>query len=756
MMRSNQYFLYAGLVFLLAALVMPCAAASSNVQSGYITVGIAPVAQFDAHYAFTTLPATVRFVDNSLGSTPMTYAWDFGDGSTSNEQNPTHVYSQRGTYTVTLTVKNAYGSSTAVKRDFITVGMVARPDFTANPTTGNDPLPVKFTDMTSGSVDTWQWDFGDGKRSTEQNPTHTYWVPGVYTVILTVSNEYGQADVTKIQYITVVGDLVAKFNADPASGKAPLAVKFEDRSTGGPTAWTWDFGDGTTSDVQNPAHTFTAPGSYDVKLTVIRGDVMDSVTQVIDVGGVPHADFLGTPLEVGVNAPVMFTDRTTNSPTTWRWNFGDAAESTVQNPTHSYQVKGVYTVSLTAMNENGRDSEVKQAYINVGMGPKAEFRPVIVPYQTYSVPKVVTFVDESLYAPTSWSWDFGDGTTSTEKNPRHVYMNEGTYTVSLTVKNTFGEDTMVKTGLITVGGGADVDFTADRTTVGAGTVVTFSDLSTMSPNQWVWDFGDGMTGFGANPQHIYREVGVYDVTLTASNLYQTNSRTRNLYITVINMPRADFTADLTRGGVPMDVHFTDKSTGAPTSWKWDFGDGSSSNDQNPTHTYTSLGTYTVTLTASNDNGSDTTSKVGLITTTLGPVADFKADRQVGKAPFIVAFTDLSKGNPTSWAWDFGDGTSSTAQNPTHIYMEEGYYDVRLTVTNQYGSDSIFKTGTSTPAVTTEKTPASPTAVPVITAAAEETTAAAKAPTPTKAPLSLAVTMAAALIGLAAVVVANRK
>lgn len=89
-------------------------------------------------------------------------------------------------------------------------------------------------------------------------------------------------------------------------------------------------------------------------------------------------------------------------------------------------------------------------------------------------------------------------------------------------------------------------------------------------------------------------------------------------------------------------------------------------------------------------------------------------------------------------------------------MEEGYYDVRLTVTNQYGSDSIFKTGTSTPAVTTEKTPASPTAVPVITAAAEVTNAAAKAPTPTKAPLSLAVTMAAALIGLAAVVVANRK
>lgn len=758
MMRSTKYFLYAGLIFLLAALVMPGVSASSSTQPGYITVGIAPVAQFDAHYAFSTLPTTVRFVDNSLGSAPMTYAWDFGDGQTSTEQNPSHIYTQRGTYTISLTVKNAYGTSTAIKRNFVTVGMSPRPDFVGAPVSGEVPHTVKFTDMTSGQVNSWRWDFGDGKASTEQNPTHTYWTDGVYNVILTVSNDYGQADVTKNNYIIVTGDLKAKFAADPASGKAPLAVRFEDRSIGGPTAWAWDFGDGTTADVQNPTHTFQTAGSYDVKLTVTRGDVTDSVTQIMNVGGVPNTDFVGSQLEVSVGDIIQFTDKTTNSPTSWAWDFGDMAESSYQNPTHAYQLKGVYTVSLTTRNENGRDSEVKKHYINVGMGPKADFRQVISPFHMYNVPKVVYFVDQSERAPTSWAWDFGDGATSTEQNPRHVYMNEGTYTVKLTAKNSFGEDTNVKTDLITIGGGADVDFTADKTTVGVGRIVTFTDLSTISPTSWVWDFGDGSTGSGANPDHAYRAVGVYDVTLTASNLYQTNSRTRNMYITVQNIPRADFAADKTRGGAPMDVQFTDKSTGAPTTWKWDFGDGASSTEQNPKHTYTTLGTYTVTLTASNENGSDTTSKTNLIVTTLAPVAEFKADRQVGKAPFIVTFTDISKGNPTSWLWDFGDGTSSYEQNPRHIYMREGSYDVRLTVTNQYGSDSMFKTGTGStaPAAAVVDTTAAPATAPATPGTTGTETPVMPAATPTKAPLSPGVTIVAAMMGLFAIVVANRK
>ena len=260
------------------------------------------------------------------------------------------------------------------------------------------------------------------------------------------------------------------------------------------------------------------------------------------------------------------------------------------------------------------------------------------------------------------------------------------------------------------------------------------------------------TGTGAKPDHVYRATGVYDVTLTASNPYLTNSRTKNQYITVLSIPKADFVADKTRGGAPMTVAFTDKSLNAPTAWKWDFGDGSTATEQNPSHTYTTLGIYTVSLTASNKDGSDSTSKTNYIVTTLAPVADFKADRQVGKAPFIVQFTDLSTNSPTSWSWDFGDGTSSSEQNPRHIYMNEGAYDVRLTATNQYGSDMVFKTGTSAPVIVSTPVPtAVPTKAPTVAR-----TATTAAPVTTQAPLSAVIPVIASVFAVLALAVANRK
>jgi PKD repeat protein len=755
MMRSTKYFFFAGLLILLVALAVPGASASTSSQSGYITVGIAPVAMFDAHYAFSTIPTKVEFTDNSLGSTPMIWSWDFGDGATSTEQNPTHVYLQRGTYTVSLTVKNAYGTSTAIKKDYITVGMGPTADFVGTPTNGAVPLSVAFTDKSSGQETSWTWDFGDGKRSNEQNPTHTYWTAGVYNVILTTSNDYGSSDLTKTAYVTVTDNLVSKYIADPSSGKAPLEVTFTDRSTGTPTAWLWDFNDGTTSTVQNPTHIFADGGSYDVKLTITRGTDTASSFQTLNVGGVPNTEFVAEPTQVNVNEDVTFMDKSTNSPTAWSWDFGDTGTTNVQNPSHAYQLKGIYTVALTARNSNGKDTETKVSYINVGVAPKAEFIPVIVPYQQYKVPMTVSFVDQSTGMPTAWEWDFGDGSTSTDENPSHVYLKEGTYTVSLTVRNNFGADTKVRKDLITVGGGAAVDFVADKTTVGVGRIVTFTDLSTSSPTQWVWDFGDGTTGTGATPDHTYRATGVYDVTLIASNPSLTNSRTKNQYITVLNIPRADFVADKTRGGAPMAVSFTDKSINAPTAWMWDFGDGATGTDQNPTHTYTTLGTYSVTLTASNSDGQDTTTKANYIVTTLAPIAEFKADRQIGKAPFVVQFVDLSTNNPTSWAWDFGDGTTSSEQNPHHIYLHEGSYDVVLTASNQYGSDTMFKSGTSAPVTvsTTEPASAPATATP---AAAATTVATPTAIPTTPAPLPAVIPVIASIIAVLALVAANRK
>ena len=767
-MTRKYYGLYAAITVLLIALILPGASASVSEQSGYITVGLAPVADFDALYAYNVVPTTVAFRDLSTGTTPMKYLWEFGDGATSTEQNPSHNYIRQGLYTVKLTVTNAYGSSSETKENFIAVGLAPKADFSADPTTGNTPLTVAFTDRSTGHPTSWNWNFGDGKESGLPNPVHTYWTSGEYTVTLTATNQYGISDTSKVNFIHVKPPLAAKFTADPKAGKVPLLVKFTDMSAGNPESWDWDFGDGSTSTQANPVHAYTSLGAFHVSLTVKSGMYRDTATQTIVAGGGPSTDFVADSTTVGVNIPVHFTDKTLNSPISWSWNFGDGVTSPEQNPTHEYAVKGIYTVTLTTTNIDGSDTEVKANYITVGLAPIADFITQIPPYQQGTRMQFVRFIDQSTGNPASWLWDFGDGTTSSEQYPPlHLYNVDGTYTVSLTAKNIFGQNTMVKTGLITVQKGPTVDFKADRTRVGVDQWIHFTDLSTNNPTDWKWDFGDGTSGTGQNPDHVYHQPGSYDVTLIASDAFTTSSQTKKDYITVINTPQADFIADKTKGITPFTVNFRDISTGNPKIWSWDFGDGATSTDQNPTHIYTTKGTaatntFTVTLTVTNPNGQDTVKKTDYITVTQTPIAEFTVDSRQGKAPFVVQFRDLSAGNPTSWSWEFGDGTGSSVQNPSHTYPYEGAYDVRLTVSNQFGSDSVFKTGStsqrgsaapvSLTTVVLEKTTTAPETVPSVVT----TTVPKPVPTTTKSPLPPVITVIASVIGLLVITAVKRK
>ena len=768
-MTRKNYGLYAAITLLLLALILPMASASVSEQSGYITVGLAPVAGFDALYAYNLVPATVAFRDHSTGTTPMNYLWEFGDGATSTEQNPSHNYIRKGLYTVKLTVTNAYGSSTETKENYIAIGLAPNADFSGEPTTGNTPLAVAFTDRSTGYPTSWNWNFGDGKGSTEQNPVHMYWSSGEYTVTLTASNEFGSSDASKAYFIHVIPPLKAKFVADPKTGKVPLVVKFTDTSTGNPESWNWEFGDGTTSTQANPVHVYSTPGAFHVNLTVSRGINKDTSTQTIVAGGVPAADFVADSTTISVNTPVHFTDKTLNSPTKWSWDFGDGATATEQNPTHAYPVKGIYSITLTATNNDGTDTEKKVNYITVGLAPKADFISEIPPYQQGTRLQYVRFIDTSAGNPTSWSWDFGDGQTSSEQYPPlHLYNVDGSYSVSLTVKNIFGQDTMVKTNLITVKQGPQVDFKADKTRVSVDQFIRFMDLSTNNPTDWKWDFGDGTAGTGQNPDHVYHQPGSYDVTLITSDAYITLSHTKKNYIPVVNTPHADFVADKTKGITPFTVKFTDISTGKPTQWTWDFGDGATSTEKIPTHIYTTKGTsstntFTVTLTVTNPNGEDTVKKTNYITVTQSPIAEFTVDSRQGKAPFIVKFRDISAGNPTTWSWEFGDGTGSSEQNPTHQYPFEGAYDVRLTVSNQFGSDTVFKTGTSSQrgnaapvSLTMSATPESPTIPVTEIPPVVKTTVPTPIPTTTKAPLSPFVTVVASVIGLLVIVAAKQK
>ncbi|MDD1715708.1 MAG: PKD domain-containing protein, partial [Methanolinea sp.] len=155
---------------------------------------------------------------------------------------------------------------------------------------------------------------------------------------------------------------------------------------------------------------------------------------------------------------------------------------------------------------------------------------------------------------------------------------------------------------------------------------------------------------------------------------------------------AGFIANTTIGQVPLVVAFTDETPGLPSGWYWDFGDGSNSTERNPVHTYVVPGDYTVTLTVHNAAQRDAAAYPSLITVQAPPEPAFTANQTCGPDPLIIQFTDLSSGYPVWWSWDFGDGGSSTDQNPVHTYPVAGTYSVTLTTGNAWGNSTITKSG----------------------------------------------------------------
>lgn len=598
-----------------------------------ITVHAPVIADFSSDVTEGVAPLTIHFKDLSTGN-PTKWTWSFGDGVTSSEQNPAHTYTSDGIYKVSLIAEkfNPDSADIMVKPIYIRVGADVVADFTATPTRGVAPLAVQFTDASSSAapLTSWLWNFGDGTTSTERNPLHTYASPGPYSVTLTAANAYRYHSITKTNLITVVPGVVASFEANKTAGESPLAVHFTDQSTGNPTAWSWNFGDGTTSDLQNPDHTYDSAGIFSVTLTASNADSTNTLTRtnLITVFGQVTASFSASPTEGQASLTVQFTDLSTGGPTAWSWDFGDGETSTLQNPSHTYESAGVYSVNLTVSNAISTSVPVTQTdYIRVSapVAPTAAFSGTPL---SGTMPLTVQFTDESINFPSSWSWDFNnDGTVdSTAKNPTYTYPGAGTYTVKLTVMNGAGSDDEVKVGYITVNSpplppvAPVAAFRANTTSGMAPLIVQFTDESTNSPSSWAWDFNNDGTLDSTDPNPIcsFAFAGIYPVKLTVTNGAGSDDEVKVGYITVIAPPVKPvpyFTGTPLSGRKPLTVKFTDGSTNSPTYWRWDFGDGSTSTLQNPSHSFSHKGSYTVVLTVGNAAGEATLTRTAYITVT---------------------------------------------------------------------------------------------------------------------------------------------
>jgi gliding motility-associated-like protein len=632
--------------------------------------------------AFTSnipcLGGATNFTDVTTNS-PVSWQWNFGDGSPlNNTQNPSHTYATPGTFPVTIVTQNSFGCTDSISHT-ITVYPLPVANFVAD--TVCEGAASSFTDNSTSAV-SWDWNFGDlSSHGAISSPTHVYATQGTYTVTQIVTNAQGCTD-TIAHTIVVRPNPVSAFTATTACHT--YATIYTDNSTSA-VSWQWNFGDlSVVNTNQSPSYIFANPGTYNTSLVVTNVfGCTDTSVQAINVLIQPQTGFTNT--LVCAKDVVTFADTTTGLPSQWTWDFGDGSPVDAnQNPTHIYLLGGNYNITLIAGNSAGCIDTLTTS-ITVNTVPVPAFTA-----PTVCLGNVTSFTDFSFdTAPiTGYYWDFGDGNNSFATNPNYIYQNPGTYTVTQTVTNSHGCDSTI-TGTVIVTGIPVADFVYDTVCVGSAT--TFTDISTGSPGNWLWDFGDGNTSTtGPVAQHIYLNPGTY----LASEIVSGGSGcTDQMFhvVTVANTVQAGMTISnpVCESGI---VTFTDASVvnnATITDWSWDFGDGSPLDTlQNTSHVYAVAGTYTVTLSVTVNSGCTSVATQTLIVNPL-PVALYSVTTACATQQSV--FTDNSTGNIVSWQYDFGDASGSVLQNPTHLYPNSGSYFTSLIVTTAAGcSDTLAK------------------------------------------------------------------
>jgi PKD repeat protein len=466
-------------------------------------------------------------------------------------------------------------------------------------------------------------------------------------------------------------------------------------SDGSIGTYTWNFGDGTLSNLSNPTHLYNTPGTYIVTLYVITDDGCDAqISKVIQVYPTPIASFNFEDVCLGNLSTFQNTSSTyLGYGYNYLWSFGDGNSSTEYSPTHQYQNPGTYNVQLIVTTDGSQCSDIVQNVINVRQNPLVQFLT-----QNNCQGVQSAFINTSILPTWSISndflWNFGNGSVSNQFNSNYTYPNEGTFNVSLTITSSDGSLTCESSynQNISIYPNPGVLFTAIASSC-VGDTVNFTNLSTISSSSQIasynWSFGDGSFSNLQNPSHVYANSGVYNVTLVATSNYGCSRNFQN-QIVINSNPVVSFTPNSGSGCPPLTMDFTDNSNGG-VSWFWSFGDGYFSTLQNPTHTFENSGVYLVNLQVTNINGCNSQSvSPAVINVYPEPFAGFAVyPTEVNEDNPQINISNYSNGT-ISYFWNFGDNTYSNLFEPTHTYSVAGEYNISLIVQNQFGCfDSAF-------------------------------------------------------------------
>jgi PKD repeat protein len=663
------------------------------------------VADFTYSKRVVEVGEEVQFSDRSQGG-PVAWTWEFGDGSFSTGPEAEHAWDAVGAYRVTLRIESETGTAAAsVTIEVIDENTRGRPsaDFRYSASRVEVGETVTFTDRSTGNATDLNWDFGDGSVATGPTAEHSWESAGTYRVALTATNALG-SDTSESATITVydrVEQPTAVIEASASQASVNQTVSFTSLSTGNPTELEWTFDDGTSARGETVSHAWTEPGTYDVRLVVSNSAGSSEATAqvVVDERVVaPIARIVASTTTAEQNQSVRFTSLSINNPTRLVWDFGDGSTDSGSSVTHSFARADRYTVTLRASNAAGEGVATITIVVIADIpAPVAAFS--LAPESPVTVGVPVQFTDQSTGgAPSSWAWDFDDGGRSTQRNPTHVFTEEGTYTVRLNVENSGGRDDVTRQVQVLPPKPA-ADFTFSPTTPNAGVQVQFTDTSrnVTAGTTWSWNFGDGTpTSSERSPRHTFNARDTYDVTLTVTNSGGTSSVTKPIAVNP-RPPVANFTYSPSSSiNTTTNVQFTFRQvngSGDPETYLWTFGDGTApSTERNPSHVFARTGDITVTLVVSNAGGTSPPFTQTIRVTVPPATASFTVPPTPRIAGTPVAFNNTTPTQPgLSYAWEFGAaGATSTMRNPTYTYANPGTYTVTLRVTNDGGTSQPFR------------------------------------------------------------------
>lgn len=645
--------------------------------------------------------SSINFFDLSEGN-PTSWSWSFPGGSpaTSTTQYPTVSYATPGTYVVTLTATNSFGTgNTETKSGFITI--YSSPTATCQNVSSNPSgnygyaiSNVTFNEINNTTSTIRNGEYQDFSCSNttvvEANQTYNLSVTAYagnsgqgfqYRVYIDYNNDGAYSNATELittQTVPVNSNATHNQNVT-IPGTAVTGALLRLRVVG---------------DYQTVASGCESP--------LIVGDVEDYGVYINPAGSAPVADFSGTPTTLCAGSSVSFSDLSTNTPTSWSWTFtgGTPSSSTSQNPTITYNTAGVYQVVLTATNASGSDGETKVGYITVNAAPSISSQPsnsVITEGNNTSFSVIASNA-------TGYQWQVNTGSGFGNISNGGVYSNATTATLNITgatlAMNGYtyrciasGNCTPTATSnsatlTVNPAGSAPVaNFSTNATTICAGESINFTDLSSNTPTAWLWDFGDGGMSTSKNTIYTYNVAGTYTVTLTASNAFGSDDTIRTNLITVNALPTIN-TSSTNETCAKNDGTAT-ASGGGTYSWN------TLPIQNNAVATGLAEGTYTVTVTT---NGCSAQQNVTVNSDNCVPNTEVKAEfcgitvsnlTDVIKAYFVSTaneyqFRATEQGVGTVLTFNYGRNNISMAWFPGIKYNTTYSIDVRVRVGANWG------------------------------------------------------------------------